>query len=365
MAAPGVHDRPPIAETQALVKRWADWFHHADDVELGKALIGIREAGIDSLEAVFAEGLRRFDKSGEYAADGALSIVPWLRWKCNLSGGAATERVAISRQLEHLPETRKAFAVGALGYQHVAGMARTAEHLGVTAVRKAESTLLQTAATMDPGRFTGVLKNFEHQVDAAGALAEANRAYERRYLRIGQPADGLVRLDGLLDAEGGSTLIAALDALMPPPGKHDQRTAGQRRADALIDLCVKKAAGSRDGAGPRPHLVLRASVETLAGTPGAAAGQFEWGGSVPAGTVQRLACDAALTLITGKGELEAEISRATRSVPPSTRRALAARDHGCVAEGCGRPPQWTDAHHVRHWADGGETTMPNLVLLCR
>ena len=278
MAAPGVHDRPPIAETQALVKRWADWFHHADDVELGKALIGIREAGIDSLEAVFAEGLRRFDKSGEYAADGALSIVPWLRWKCNLSGGAATERVAISRQLEHLPETRKAFAVGALGYQHVAGMARTAEHLGVTAVRKAESTLLQTAATMDPGRFTGVLKNFEHQVDAAGALAEANRAYERRYLRIGQPADGLVRLDGLLDAEGGSTLIAALDALMPPPGKHDQRTAGQRRADALIDLCVKKAAGSRDGAGPRPHLVLRASVETLAGTPGAAAGQFEWGG---------------------------------------------------------------------------------------
>jgi len=47
------------------------------------------------------------------------------------------------------------------------------------------------------------------------------------------------------------------------------------------------------------------------------------------------------------------------------RRALAFRDHGCVAPGCGRPPRWTDAHHLKHWVDGGETTLSNLVLLCR
>ena len=71
---------------------------------LGDALIQIREAGIDPLEAVFATGVRRFDRSGEYRADGALSLTAWLRWKCKLSGGAAMERVEVARQLEKLPE---------------------------------------------------------------------------------------------------------------------------------------------------------------------------------------------------------------------------------------------------------------------
>src|SRR3982074_2788096 len=103
---------------------------HADDETLGEALIQIREAGIDPLEAVFADGVRRFDKSGEYKADGALSLTAWLRWKCKLSGGAALERVTIAHQLEQLPKTGAAFARGDLGYQHVAVLARTAEHVG-------------------------------------------------------------------------------------------------------------------------------------------------------------------------------------------------------------------------------------------
>ncbi|HEY0492759.1 MAG TPA: DUF222 domain-containing protein [Candidatus Dormibacteraeota bacterium] len=365
MAASSVDREPPIAATKALVKLWSDWFTTAGDSQLGEGLIAVRESGIDSLEAVFAEGLRRFDKSGEYAADGALGIVPWLRWKCKLSGSAAAERVTISRQLEELPQTQTAFASGNLGYQHVCFMARTAEHVGAVAVRKAESNLLQAAGRMDPGQFTGVLKDFEHRVDAAGALAEANHAFERRYFHIGEPLNGLVHLDGFLDAEGGAVITTALNALLGPSAKDDRRSMGQRRADALVELAQSRSGGSGDGSGPRPQLVIRTSVETLAGTPGAGAGELEWGGSVPAETVRRLACDAALTRITGKGELEAEISRAVRTIPPATRRALAFRDHGCVAPGCGRPPKWTDAHHLRHWVDGGETKISNLALLCR
>jgi hypothetical protein len=355
---------PPIQETQAVVRLWNDWFQRADDAELADGLIKIREAGIDPFEAVFAAGVRRFEKSGEYMADGALGLVPWLRSNCKLSGGAAAERVGVARQLEHLPETQKAFAHGEVSYQHVAVMARTAEHVGTAAVAKAEASLLKAAETMDPGLFTGVAKNFEHRVDAAAALAEANRAYERRYLHVGEPLDGMVRLDGLLDVEGGAILRTALDAGMLP-GKDDDRTPGQRRADTLVDLCRRKGGGSATGAGPRPHLVIRASLDTLLGTPGAPAGELEVGGFVPAETVRRLACDAALTRITGRGELEAEISHASRSIPPSTRRAVEARDRRCVAGRCDRPPQWTDCHHLQHWTQGGPTTLPNLVLLCR
>jgi len=290
--------------------------------------------------------------------------VAWLRSKCKLSGGAAAERVGIARQLQHLPQTSKAFATGELGYQHVAVLARTAEHVGAGAVRKAEASLLALADTMDPGQFTGVAKNFEHRIDAQAALAEANRAHQRRYLTISEPLDGIVRIDGLLDAEAGALVRNAVNASLPP-AKDDDRTPGQRRADRLVELCQPRAFGSADGAGPRPHLIIRASVETLLGTPDAPGGELDGGTIVPAETVRRIACDAAISRIIGKGELDAEITRASRSTPAATRRALAARDRGCVAEHCNRPAQWTDSHHVKHWIDQGPTTMSNLILLCR
>ncbi len=53
------------------------------------------------------------------------------------------------------------------------------------------------------------------------------------------------------------------------------------------------------------------------------------------------------------------------TITPAQRRALAARDLHCTARGCTRPPAMCDAHHLRHRADGGQTTIDNLVLLCR
>src|ERR1700716_3389831 len=348
---------------RASVRAVAACIQGADGPILGETLVQIREVGIDPLEAAFAIGVRRFDKSGEYKADGALSLTAWLRWKCKLAGGAAMERVEIARQLEKLPETQAAFAKGDVGFQHVAVLARTAEHVGVAAVRKEEGRLLQAAQTMDPGQFTTVAKNFEHRVDAAGALAEANRAYQRRYFHIGEPQDGIVRLDGVLDAEGGATLRTALQFMKPV--KDDDRTYGQRNADALVELGRQRSGGKRDGAGPRPQLIIRATVDTLAGTKGAPAGELEGGGTVPAETVQRHACDSAIIRITGQGELEHELNHASRTLPAPTRRALESRDRHCVFPGCTWPPIWCDGHHLVWWTRGGATALPNLALLCR
>ena len=218
-----------VEKLRAGVQAMTAWVGGAEAEGLGEALIQIREAGIDPLEAVFASGVRRFDKSGEYKADGALSLTAWLRWKCKLSGGAAMERVEIARQLEKLPQTQAAFASGDVGYQHVAVLARAAEHVGATAVRKEEGALLQAAQTMDPSQFTTVAKNFEHRVDAAGALAEANHAYQRRYFHISEPVDGLVRLDGMLDAEGGDATDGAAALHASGQGRRPQLRPALRR----------------------------------------------------------------------------------------------------------------------------------------
>ena len=161
------------------------------------------------------------------------------------------------------------------GYQHVAAMARTAEHVGAAAVRQEEANLLKAAQTMDPGRFTAVAKNFEHRVDAAGALAEANRAYQRRYFHVGDPVDGLVRLDGLLDAEGGATLRAALQPFMKPI-KNDDRTYAQRSADALVELGRHGSSQKRDGSGPRPDLIIRASLKRSPGPGRPPGARWRW-----------------------------------------------------------------------------------------
>ena len=263
MAASGDRHRSPLAQLKALIGRLPAWLSEVDDSDLGDELVGIRESVVQ-LEAAFAGGLRRFDKSGEYKADGAVSLIDWLRWKAKLSGGAAMERVTIARQLEQLPQTRQAFASGDVGYQHVALLARTAEKVGAAAVKGEEASLLKAAGTMDPGGFAEVTRAFEYRVDHAAALAEANRAFARRYLHISDVKDGLVHLEGLLDAEGSATLKTALGALMPPPRKDDDRTPGQRRADAMVELARRQQTWHRrwPAAAPGHHRQRRGARRT-------------------------------------------------------------------------------------------------------
>lgn len=89
-------------------------------------------------------------------------------------------------------------------------------------------------------------------------------------------------------------------------------------------------------------------------------------------TSRRMACDAAVVeMVHGKPETRGpsasgrmlSVGRKTRTVPPHIRRALEERDRGCRFPGCAS--RFTEAHHVRHRADGGETKLSNLLLLCR
>ncbi len=90
-----------------------------------------------------------------------------------------------------------------------------------------------------------------------------------------------------------------------------------------------------------------------------------WVGPISAASARRIGCDCELTTIRIDGEgVPLNLGRNQRLVSLAQRKALIARDHGCAFSGCGRPPAWTEAHHVVHWIDGGLTDLNNLVLLC-
>ena len=333
--------------------------------ELGAALVALRRT-IDSLESVSVEVLRRFDKSREYVSDGSASSVAWMRHNCRISAASAAQRLEMARNLPELPETEAAFAKGEIGYQHVSLISKTAEQVGVAAVREAESILVKAAKEMGPGRFRIVIAHLRHALDPDGALEDANQSFERRYLHLSESLDGVYYLDGRLDPEGGAALATALDALMKPLPQEERR-ARQRRADALVELGRRALNSGRlpEVGGQRPHVNVSAGLETLAAALGQPGGDLEWGCPVPAETVRRLACDCALTMIVlDKDGKPLDVGRRSRTITPQQRRALAHRDKHCRFPGCDRPVAWTDGHHVKHWIDGGETNLPNLCLVC-
>ena len=131
-------------------------------------------------------------------------------------------------------------------------------------------------------------------------------------------------------------------------------TYAQRQADALALLAQTALHRELDPGAPteRYQVVVHVDAPALA----------DDGTRVPAETSRRLACDATRVVMRhGDGRVE-EIGARTRTIPPALRRALQHRDRGCRFPGCGH--RFTQGHHLRHWAQGGPTTLSNLALLC-
>ena len=197
---------------------------------------------------------------------------------------------------------------------------------------------------------------------------------------------------GRLTPEVGAVVCRALDAATEQLRQEakdaetqnvEEATPARRRADALGLLAESALAATLDPgtAGDRYQVVVHVDPETLkedgsaetpvtdgrsdgnvsAETPKACDGRD---GNVSAEPSRRLACDAGKVLMhhDAAGTI-LDVGRKTRTISPALRRALASRDRHCRFPGC--EARRSDAHHVRHWADGGATKLENVVLLCR
>jgi hypothetical protein len=134
------------------------------------------------------------------------------------------------------------------------------------------------------------------------------------------------------------------------------------------------AAASLAAGSPAGHPTATADividVDTLRGDPPADLTKIlcnlSTGDPVTRETALRLCCDAEIgrVVVNGKSEI-LDLGHRTRVASAAQRRALAHRDRGCVFPGCHRKVEWTDAHHLQHWVEGGPTDLDNLCLLCR
>jgi hypothetical protein len=153
----------------------------------------------------------------------------------------------------------------------------------------------------------------------------------------------------------------------PASGRSEQVALSSGRRDWIGPRHLNRKQNSEARGNRRPARGL--SVRTLAtvqGREGAAAAELDLGGPIAAETARRLSCEAGVTrVVFGADSAVIDVGRSTRVPATATRRAVQARDRGCVWPGCHGPASWGEVHHLRHWAQGGATDIANLVTICR
>jgi hypothetical protein len=334
------------------------------------------------LEAAFATAHRRWLRAGAerlrllaeierrrtYRRDGYVSAHAWLAERFGEAAGTARSDVRLATGLRYMPVATEAMAAGELSTAAARILAQArSEH--PEAFAPSEAQLVEAAVTAPADDLRRRVAEWSTVADAADGIDRAERLRERRHLAVVPTPTGMVRVAGELDPETGETVVTALGAIVDAgrrSGTPDGRSTSQRWADALAELGERYLASPDRPAvaGERPHVAVTVDLGRLRACAGTAS--FDQVGAIPAAVARRLACDAAITrIVLGPRSEPLDVGRRTPVVPPAIRRALVVRDGRCRFPACDRPHPWTDAHHVVHWADGGETSLGNLVLLCR
>ncbi len=347
------------------------------------------EAEMLSLAAHIAAATHRFltllldfDRADGWHGDGMKSFAHWLNWRCGFGLNAAREKIRVAHALPELPGISKAFRCGRLSYSKVRALTRVA-------TADNEDTLLELALSSTASQTERIVRGLKR----CRSVSEANAVHRARRLDVFVDDDGSYVIRGRLDAEAGALLVAALNSACAEFDERDvdqdTETApepddrpGANRADALGRIAEAYLAGATDtlGSAERNAVVIHVnpeslrrhtgdvSAETSNGRPQARTApraNTANGASLSRETARRLSCDAALLAVYENDAGEPlSIGRRSRAIPAAIRRALALRDGGCRFPGCSER-RHVDAHHVHHWADGGETALDNLVTLCR
>ena len=352
---------------------------------------------------------------------GSRSVAGWAAEVSGDSASAAGRMIRIGTALQQgLPRVAQAVLDGTVPLARAEVLTRLVGRIDPGALAEAEPSLILAAQRMDP---VGLAAFVRHQIATwvePVVEDEEAKAAARRYLKTRRQADGSLWGSFLLAGGDAESLLTTLEPLARPAGVQDARSAAQRRADALVEVCeqVLRHGDLPEAGGFRPQLsyVLPADWAArqadaqhcgdcrrcpqhqpisfadlvAAGVPATAppapstvpdvpapstvpdvpaehgCAVAAWTGPQTRARIETVLCDARITrvLLSSLGQVTG-MEQTTHNVTKAQRRALAARDLGCAVRGCTRPPAMCDAHHLTHREHGGETSLGNLVLLCR
>jgi hypothetical protein len=298
-----------------------------------------------------------------------------VRWDPKTARQWVARAVLLAREITptgsvlepELPVTAAAVAEGALSGEHVSVVAEVMKDLPP----EQEQSVVEFAREHEPSAVRSFGKELAYclyQNDPEPRETEPEPPANRLWL---QWKGDQLEVRAKLDKITGAKFEAMIDPLAKPrpttPEEGpDPRSRSEREGDAFADLVDLMLRADRlpEHGGEPVTLTLTMAYQDLVRQTGFAT--LEGRERVPAPLVRRLACNAGvIPVVLGGRSEQTDIGRKTRTFPAAIRRLLVARDQGCAFPGCDRPPKHCDAHHIRFWSEGGETSVGNAVLLCR
>jgi hypothetical protein len=314
----------------------------------------------------FLRALAESDRHQDWAAEGFGSCAEWLAWRIGITRDTAGEKVRAARALEQLPLISGAMGRGEISFSKVRALTRAA-------TPENEAELLAFATASSTASLERLVRGYKTMDRADEQRAERLR-HRMRCLSVFPDNEGMYVVKGLLTPEVGALLMRAIeaagDALFAAEPKNDCEPA-QRRADALGFVAERGLAAGFTGENApvsgsraeRYQVMLHVEEKSLRENEEPGMSELEDGTRLSAESSRRLSCDASVVEVRERADGSVlDVGRRTRTVPPAVRRALEVRDRGCRFPGCGL--RFTDAHRLVHWADGGDTSLRNLLLLC-
>jgi hypothetical protein len=339
--------------------------------------------------------IREYDDCGGWHQPGLTSCAHWLNFKCGIGMNAAREKVRVAHALKDLPGISAAFERGEVSYSKVRAMTRVAN-------ADNEDYLLMIARHGTAWHVEKLISTYR-RCERVQHIELSNVQHKTRFLDYYFDEDGCLVFSGRVPPEQGALIVKALERSVeeryrdaargdesdPNTEVHlsdvpsDDASAAQtskytdyrqeplaaRRADALSAIAERYLQNLPAGVSSADRYQVVVHIHPEDGSPVATAGEagayLEDGPDVSAETSRRLACDCTVIPIRHDASGDPlSVGRKTRSIPPAIRRALKVRDGGCRFPGC-TSLAFVDGHHIQHWADGGETSLENLMLLCR
>ncbi|MEV5964738.1 DUF222 domain-containing protein, partial [Kribbella sp. NPDC051952] len=340
------------------------------------------EAAIARLQADRIRMIARLDEIGHAQHLGATTTAELLAMRYRLDRRDAHREVKLARTLPRYTTVSSALPnpAGPLetpvlrpaqAQAIVLALETVPDRVPVENIVVAEQQLVNLAQHLSPGELRKVGKEIRDLLDTDGPEPAEHKAYERESLTL-TDADHGITFRGFLANENAELLRSLIHAHARPhktaDGELDPRSREKRQADALTTTLTTAAtateSGAVPGAGAKANITVTIDLHDLKTATPDAIGHVIHGDALSAATIRRLACDAKIIpLVLGSNSEPLDVGRAERLVTPAMRRALNARDKGCVI--CGAPPISCDAHHLISWIDGGQTAINNLALICR
>jgi len=320
------------------------------------------------------ELIREFDQRDGWVGPGLKSCAHWLNWKCGIGLGAAREKVRVAHALEDLPQISDEFRQGRISFSKVRAMTRVA-------TPDNEDDLMMIARHGTAAHVERLVSQYR-KVKRIEALEAENQRHDMREMNWYVDDDGSYVLKARLTPEQGERVLKAIESAMDdefserksdctepseePVEYPVSEPVAQRRADALARVAEGFLGGETGtNGGERSTIHVHTDLDTLRRDGEGAESHLDSGAHISAETSRRFSCDCGVVhWQESESEDYMNIGRRSRSIPPAIRRALKRRDHGCRFPGC-TVHKYVDAHHIQHWADGGETKLDNLTLLCR